>query len=188
MAHQKAELIHPVRRNLVQETDIDLVLQEMGIGRCAGKSGASGVLIFRRPVLVGISDPELIAVGEIVKYTSRSKKMVRGVGKSLRKRTKTQRFGGGQGIGIDDVLLVENVLVERQQETGPLAMAERASHRAFVVLPALRRLHQGKRIAGVKDRITEHEIQGAVIVPSSALGYDLQPCPPGPREPGRVRI
>jgi len=49
-----------------------------------------------------------------------------GIGNGLRDRTKTQRLGGGGGFGIDEGLLVLQVFVEREQEAGALALADRS--------------------------------------------------------------
>ena len=49
-----------------------------------------------------------------------------GIGNGLRDRAKTQRLGGGDGFGIDDGLLVLEVRIEREQEAGALAWADRS--------------------------------------------------------------
>jgi hypothetical protein len=54
----------------VEVADVNFMLEKMGVGAGAGKSGAADVLIFNGTMFVGVADPELIAVGEVVEDTS----------------------------------------------------------------------------------------------------------------------
>src|SRR5579864_9295667 len=116
------------------------------------------------------------------------KKVMCRVGNRLSDRTEAERLRSGNSAEIDNRLLVEKILVEGQQETGALAVSHRPRDRAFIILPALRRLDGGEGIARVEDRVAKHEIQRAVIVWRSALGNDFQSGAPRAREAGGVRV
>src|SRR4029077_7656319 len=92
----------------------------------AGKRGSADVLVLHRAMLVGVADPELIAVCEIVKDAAGAKEVMRWIGNRLGDWPKAQRLSGGQGLWIDDGLLILQVFVERQQETGALAVCDGA--------------------------------------------------------------
>ena len=64
--------------------DVDFVLQKMGVRTGAGQGRPTYVLIFYRPVFVGVADPELVAIGEVVENSSGTEKVMRGVGNGLR--------------------------------------------------------------------------------------------------------
>src|SRR6202166_2144271 len=139
-------------------------------------------------MFIRIAEPELGSIGEIVKNAARSKKMMRGIGHCLRDRAESKRFRGGNGSGIDDGLLIQQVLVERQQETGSPAVSDRSGYGAFIILPALGRLHHSEGVARVEDRIAKHKIQGAVVLGRSALSNNFETSAAGARKAGRVRI
>ena len=105
----------------MEMADVDFVLEKMGVGAGAGKDGAADVLIFDRTMFVGVADPELVAVGEVVEDASGAEKVVRGVGNGLRKGAEAEGLGGGDGFAVDHGLLVEEVFIEREQEGGVLA-------------------------------------------------------------------
>ncbi len=97
MAQEKPQLVQPVRRELVEMADVDLVLEEARVGAGAGKGGPADVLIFDRAMFVGVADPELVAVGEVVEDAPGAEEVMRRVGNGLRDRTKTHLFGSGEG-------------------------------------------------------------------------------------------
>src|SRR5205807_339419 len=66
VADQEPQLIQPVRRELVEMADVDFVLEKVCVGAGGGQRSAADVLILDGAVLVGIADPELIAVRQIV--------------------------------------------------------------------------------------------------------------------------
>src|SRR5882724_9013519 len=66
MTHQKSRLV-------------DLVLLKLSISASARQHGATNPLVLYSTFLVRVPDPELIAVCEVVKDTTRSKEMVRGI-------------------------------------------------------------------------------------------------------------
>ena len=70
VADEKPQLVQPVRRKLVKIADVDFVFEKVGVGAGAGKSGAADVLIFDGAMFVGVADPELVAVGEVVEDAS----------------------------------------------------------------------------------------------------------------------
>src|SRR5215471_5780692 len=126
MSHEKSRLVQPVRRELVEVADIDFVFEEVCICRGTGQRGTPGALVLRRTMLVGITDPELISVRKVVKDTTGSEEVMRRVWKRLSDRAEAQRFSGGNRADVHDVLLVENVFIEREQKTGALTVAERS--------------------------------------------------------------
>src|SRR5882724_1381771 len=79
MTHQKSRLVYPVRRKQVMMAYIDLVLLKLSISASARQHGATNPLVLYSTFLVRVPDPELIAVCEVVKDTTRSKEMVRGI-------------------------------------------------------------------------------------------------------------
>src|SRR6266478_2174566 len=117
---------------------------------------------------------------------------MRGVGNGLRNWTEAERrgkrLGGGEGFGIDDTLLVVEVFVERQQEAGALAVANRTGDRTFVVLPPLGGLNDREGVCSIEDGIAKQKVQGSVIVRRPSFGNDFQASPAGTREARRVRI
>src|ERR1700686_1384809 len=125
-------------------------------------------------MFIRIADPELVSIGEIVKNTARTKKVMGGISHRLRDRAESKRLRGSNGSRIDDRLLIQEVLVERQQEAGALAVSDGPGYGAFVILPALRRLHDCEGVARVEDRIAKHEIQRAVVLRRSTLGDNFQ--------------
>src|ERR1700719_4033520 len=106
------------------------------------------------------------------------------VGNGLRGSGEAQRFSGGDGCVVDYALLVVEVFVERQQEAGALAVADRSGDGAFVVLAAFRGLDAGKGVAGVENRVAKHEVERTVISGRSAFGDDFQASAAGAREAG----
>ena len=70
MTEKKPQLVQPVRRELVQMADIDFVLKKTRVGAGAGENGSTDGLIFCRAVFVGIADPELVSVREVVEDAS----------------------------------------------------------------------------------------------------------------------
>ena len=79
MSYQESQLVEPVRRELVEIANVGLMFEKMSVGRRARQCGASCTLVLGRTMLVGIADPELIAVGEVVKDATGSKEVVRWV-------------------------------------------------------------------------------------------------------------
>ena len=67
MADQKPRLIQPMRRELMAVAYVDLVFLKCAIRTSAGEHRTSNTLILYRSALVRVADPELIAVGKIVK-------------------------------------------------------------------------------------------------------------------------
>src|SRR5580704_18064714 len=127
--------------------------------RCrAGKSIATDVLVLRGSMFVGVADPELVTVSQIVKDASGSEEMMGGVGNSLPDRSESQKLRLRDGSGREDGLLIIQIFIERQQETGALVVPDRAGHGAFVVLPPLRRFHVSKRVARIEDGVSEQEV------------------------------
>src|SRR6202790_1839205 len=114
--------------------------------------------------------------------------MARGVGDNLRKGSEAQRTWRGNSIGIDDVLLIQQVFIQREEKTGALAVSHRSRYGAFIILPALRRLYDRELIAGIEDRVAKHEIQRAMVSGRSALGNYFQTRPARPREAGGIRV
>ena len=182
MPYQEPKLVQPVWRDLVQVADVDLVLQKMCVSCRARKRIAADVLVLRGSMFVGVADPELVPVSQIVKDASGSEEMMGRVGNSLRDGSESQRLSLCDGAGRDDGLLIIQIFIERQQETGALAVPDRAGHGAFVVLSPLRRFHDCKRVARIEDGVSEQEVQGTVIVPRSALRHDFEPGAPRTRE------
>src|ERR1700758_4267093 len=125
-------------------------------------------------MFIRIADPKLVSIGEIVKNAARTEEMMRGIGHGLRDRPESKRLRGSNSAGIDDRLLIQEVLVERQQETGALAVSDRSGDGAFIILPALGGLHDSKGVAGIEDGIAKHEIQGAVVLGRSALSNNFE--------------
>ena len=80
MPHQKAQYIYPAGGNHVLVADIDFVLIEQGVGSRPGQDEATDYLILYDLVLVGISDPCLVAVDEVVKDAPRTEEVTRGEG------------------------------------------------------------------------------------------------------------
>src|ERR1700692_774042 len=70
VSDEKAKLVQPVWRKLVEIADVDFMFQKVGVGDGDGKSGPSDVLIFHGAMFVRITNPELIAVGEVVEDSS----------------------------------------------------------------------------------------------------------------------
>ena len=70
VAEEKPQLVQPARRELVQMADIDFVLKKTRVGAGAGENGSTDGLIFYRAVFVGIADPELVSVREVVEDAS----------------------------------------------------------------------------------------------------------------------
>src|SRR6202163_2405197 len=114
--------------------------------------------------------------------------MALGVGNSLRKGSEAERLCRGNSIGIDDVLLIQQVFIQREEKTGALAVSHRSRYGAFIILPALRRLYDRDLIAGIEDRVAKHEIQRAMVSGRSALGNYFQTGPARPREAGGIRV
>ena len=79
MTDQKPGLVYPVRRKQVMMAYIDLVLLKLSISASARQHGATNSLVLYSTMFVRVPDPELIAVCEVVKDTTRSKEMVRGI-------------------------------------------------------------------------------------------------------------
>ena len=188
VSHQKAQLVQPVRRKLVQVTDVNLVLEKDRVGAGRGQRGSTHALILYRSVLVGITGPELIAVGEIMKDAARAEEVMHGIGHDLRAGTEAGSLSRRERVRIDDSLLIVQIFVQAQQETGVLGMSQRPGHRSLVVLTALRRLHQGERVAGIESGIAKQEIQLAVKIRRAALGDQFQARAPRPGKTRRVRI
>src|ERR1700726_1097797 len=113
---------------------------------------------------------------------------MRWVGNGLRGRSEAQRFSGGYGCAVDHGLLVVEVFVERQQETGALAVADGSGDGAFVILAAFGGLDGGEGVAGVENGVAKHEVEGTVIDGRSAFGDDFQASATGAREARAVRI
>src|SRR5262249_30306791 len=88
VTHQQTQLIQPVRRELMQMADVDLVFEKMSIRGRGRKSGTPDILILRRAMLVGVPDPELVAVGQVMKHASRTEEVMRGIRNALRNRSK----------------------------------------------------------------------------------------------------
>src|ERR1700730_14147271 len=170
VSHEKPGLIQPMRRELVQIADIDLVFQEPRVGPGTRKRRSADGGIVAGAMFIRIADPELVSIGEIMKKAAGTKKLMCGSRHRLRDRAESKRLRGSNGAGIDDRLLIQEVLVERQQETGALAVCDGSGYRAFVILPALRRLNDSEGVARVEDRIAKHAIQRAVVLRRSTLG------------------
>ena len=128
VANQKPGLVQPVRRDLVEITDIDFMFEKMRVGCRAGQDRASDSLVLRRAMLVGIANPELVAIGEIVKDTSRAEEVMRGIGNALSESAEAQRFGCRERGRIDDCLLIEQIVIESQQEAAAFAVAQWPCH------------------------------------------------------------
>src|SRR5579859_3576382 len=143
----------------MQMADVDLVFQKTRVGARAGKHGATDIGILAGTMLVRVANPELVSVGKVVKHAAGTKKMSRGIGDRLGNRAKAERLRGGNSARIDDALQIQNIVVERQQKAGVLAVTDRPGHRALVILATLRRLYDREGIARVKDGIAKHEIQ-----------------------------
>src|SRR5579864_5594684 len=94
-----------------------------------------------------------------------AEEVVGGVGGGLRKGPKSQVLCRGNGACVNNVLLIQNIVVERKQKSGALAMRNRSGDRAFEVLPPLGRLSQGGEGVGcVEDGIAKHEVGRPVIL------------------------
>ena len=75
-------------------------------------------------MFVGVADPELVAVGKIMKNAARSEKVMRGIRNGLSKRAEAERLRRSDRIHIHDALLIQQVFIQRQQETRVFAVAE----------------------------------------------------------------
>ena len=49
-------------------------------------------------MLVGIADPELISIGQVVKDAARPEEVMRWIGNRLRERPEAERLGGSDGV------------------------------------------------------------------------------------------
>src|ERR1700686_4120042 len=125
-------------------------------------------------MFIRIADPEMVSIGEIVKNTARTKKVMGGIRPRLRDRAESKRLRGSNGSRIDDRLLIQEVLVERQQEAGALAVSDGPGYGAFVILPALRRLHDCEGVARVEDRIASGVPEEAGPGRRSAVSGDFE--------------
>src|SRR6266849_6644057 len=111
-----------------------------------------------------------------------------GVGNGLRDGTEPRVFGSSEGSGIDDALLVVEIFVECQQETGALAVSNRSGDGPFVVLAALGRLHNREGVGSIEDGVTKKKIERSVIGRRAAFGHDFQAGPAGARKARGVRV
>src|SRR5579863_8122956 len=101
-------------------TDVDLVLEKTSVGRRAGQRSTARTLVLRGAMLVGVANPELISIGDIVKHPPRPKEVMRGIRQGLRDGAEAGRFGSCDRGRVHNVLLVQNVFIESQQKAGVL--------------------------------------------------------------------
>src|SRR5215472_1537517 len=98
----------------------------------------------------------------------------------LRACGKTDRLRRRDRVGIDDRLLILQVLVERKQEAGALRMPQRSGYRSFVVLSPLRRFDGSKSIASIENGIAKQKVERAMKVGRAALCNDFKAGTAGP--------
>lgn len=113
---------------------------------------------------------------------------MRGIGNGLWDCTEAERLRGSKRCRVNDALLILQVFVEREQETGVLAMADGSGDGAFIVLPSFVRLDDSKNIRRVEYGIAKQEVQRAMIVGRSALSDYFQTSAAGTREAGGVWV
>src|SRR5580704_1542043 len=111
-----------------------------------------------------------------------------GIGNGLWDCTEAERLRGSQRCRVNDALLILQVFVEREQETGVLAMADGAGDGAFIVLPSFGRLDDCKSIRRVEYGIAKQEVQRAMIAGRSALSDYFQTSAAGAGEAGGVWV
>src|ERR1700752_2457329 len=109
-------------------------------------------------MFIRVPDPELVSIAEVMKDPAGPEEMAGWVGNGFRKWGKTQPFCSGNGVGIHNVLLIQNVFIQRREKTSVLSVSDGPGDGAFVVLPAFRGLHGGKRSARKEDGVAKHEI------------------------------
>ena len=121
VADKKLQLVHPLRRENVPVTDVDLVLQESRVRRRFRKHIAPGAHVIVALMLERVSDPEVISVVEVVKDAPRAKK----VPHRLRYIFVDGHvvWAGGHHRGLVIVL----VPFQGQEKRGLLALADRPS-------------------------------------------------------------
>ena len=154
---EKSQLVQPVRRELVQVAHVDFMLQKTRIRPRAGQHGAPHSLILHRAMFVGIADPELVSIREVVEDPCRNRRSDASGWERFASGVNPSRFGGAiaqcprSPAGRPDPRRApaENWCAC----CGPM----RPGHRAFVILAALRWLDQRKGIGRVENGIAKHE-------------------------------
>src|SRR4051794_20154986 len=112
-------------------------------------------------MFIGIADPELISVSEVVKHASRAKKMVNG----------SRHIFQGRPTGGDGVhkrLGIVEILIQREEECCVLA-SQGAGDRAFIKLALFGSLLFGEGVTSVKNRIADEKVYRAMEVRSATL-------------------
>src|SRR5579864_1450393 len=177
MADQEAQLIRVSGREFEIVRDIELVLLELRAVAGLLQHRPAYTLVLRLASFVGIANPELVLVAEVVKDPARSEEVAHraghvGIDDSRRRRRE------------NDGLKIVHVIVERGQEGGSLAMADRTGQRSFPILPLLGRLNPSKCVLGVEGRVAKQEVEGPMKLLRSCLGRDLQARAAGTGEQG----
>ena len=79
-----------MRRKLVEVADVNFMLEKTRVGARAGKGGPANALIFDGTMFVGVANPELVAIGKVVKNAPRAEEVVRGIRNGLSDGTESE--------------------------------------------------------------------------------------------------
>src|SRR5579862_4211030 len=141
---------------------------------CLRQCRPAYVLISEGLMFVGVSNPELISIGEVVKHATRTEKVMNRRGHIFTNRAV-------ESLRIDERLSVIEVLVEGKQKRGFLVSSEWSGKRTFVKLSLLRWFLCGESVPCIENRISNQKAYRTVKIRRTTFGGNLQPCPARPR-------
>ncbi len=162
-------------------SEIDFVLQKLGVGPRLRQDRSADAHIAVRPVFVGVTEREQTAA-RILMADARGLKPVPHRARDIFAHRPLQRLREYNGCNI---LLVA---VGSQQKIGIGPELQWAGERSLVESSLFRRLGSGEGLTRIEDGIAEQEVERTVVLWRSADCRDLYPSTPRPREFGRVGV